>query len=84
MKIHELKAVNPFFNDIWNGIKNFDVRLNDRNFKIGDFLLLREYSLNGYEFREILCKIIYFFDGHLMLKEGYVILGIKIIEKLEN
>jgi len=84
MIIHELKTVNPFFTDIWNGIKSFEVRLNDRNFKVGDSILLKEYSLNGYESREILCKIIYFFSGHLMLKKGYVVLGIKIIKKMEK
>ena len=81
MTIHELKTVQPFFNDIWNGIKKFDVRLNDRDFKVGDFLLLKEYGLKGYEPREILCEIIYFFNGWLMLKEGYVVLGIKVKEK---
>lgn len=84
MKFHELKAVNPFFTDVWKGIKKFEVRFNDRDYQIGDQLLLREYSLNGYESREILCEIIYIFKGALMLKKGYVILGIKIINKIKE
>ncbi|KKN58977.1 hypothetical protein LCGC14_0546520 [marine sediment metagenome] len=84
MITHSLKTVNPFFSDIWNGIKKFDVRLNDRDFKVGDSLFLKEYGLEGYRPRAIMCKIIYFFNGYLMLKDGYVILGIKIIEKIED
>jgi len=85
MKIHKLKTVNPYFNDIWNRIKNFDVRQNDRNFKIGEYLLLREYdpnTLNKYLFRELLCRIFYIFKDSKFLKKGFIIMGIHIIEKV--
>lgn len=87
MKTHELKAINPYFSDVWHGIKNFEVRKNDREFKVGDFLLLREYDPQNisefqYLFREILCKITYLFENHDFLKEGYVILGIEVIEAM--
>jgi hypothetical protein len=44
MKKHELKVWPPFFNDIISGRKEFEVRENDRGFKVGDHLVLKEYD----------------------------------------
>lgn len=40
--IHELKILPEYFNEIMYGRKKFEVRFNDRNFKVGDTLLLKE------------------------------------------
>jgi hypothetical protein len=40
---HELKTINPFFTDIMKKVKNFEIRKNDRDFKIGDILVLKEF-----------------------------------------
>lgn len=42
MTIHDLKILPNFFEQVANGNKTFEIRKNDRNFKIGDVLLLRE------------------------------------------
>ena len=34
--IHELKCEAPYFQAILDGIKNFELRLNDRGFQVGD------------------------------------------------
>lgn len=39
-----LKTIQPFFNDVAFGSKRFEVRKNDRDFKVGDFLVLQEYD----------------------------------------
>jgi hypothetical protein len=44
MKTHELKTWPVFYKDIVNGTKTFEVRQNDRDFQLGDLLLLREYD----------------------------------------
>lgn len=49
MTLHQLKTVYPYFDDIWEGRKTFEVRLDDRidqegSFKQGDILLLREWN----------------------------------------
>ncbi len=85
MKIHELKTIPQFFSDVWDGFKSFEVRENDRNFKVGDLLLLREYDIERHEKhrymgREMLCEINYIYDEAKFLKEGYVILGIKTLK----
>jgi hypothetical protein len=40
---HELKIWPPFFEHLADGRKRFDVRFNDRKFKIGDAIKFREY-----------------------------------------
>lgn len=42
MKIHYLKSLPAFFNDLESGLKNFEIRRNDRGFKPGDMLVLQE------------------------------------------
>lgn len=36
--IHELKTLPEYFELVRKGIKNFEVRKNDRDFKVGDML----------------------------------------------
>jgi hypothetical protein len=42
--IHELKCWPEYFQPLFDGTKNFEMRKNDRNFKVGDDVLLREWS----------------------------------------
>lgn len=43
-KIHELKVKPVYFEAVKEGIKTFELRRDDRNFKVGDILLLREWE----------------------------------------
>lgn len=45
---HELKTWPIYFEQVWNGSKNFEVRKNDRAFQKGDTVVLREYRNGGY------------------------------------
>lgn len=40
MEIHRLKTDSGFYHDILHSKKRFDIRKNDRDFAIGDLLLL--------------------------------------------
>ena len=42
-KEHELKSWEEFFQDVVDDIKTFEIRKNDRKFKVGDLLVLREF-----------------------------------------
>lgn len=60
-----------------DGTKTFECRYNDRDFKVGDELLLREYDpQKGYTYRCIVRKITYILSVFIGLKDGYVILGV--------
>lgn len=44
MKLHNLKIDKEIIDLKMRGVKNWEIRLNDRDFKIGDILFLREYN----------------------------------------
>jgi ASC-1-like (ASCH) protein len=46
--IHELKTWPQYFQDIKEGKKTFEIRKNDRNYQVGDVLLLKEWEPKGY------------------------------------
>ena len=80
MAIHELK-INPlYYSYVESGIKTFEIRKNDRDFKIGDVLHLKEYTKNCYSGNEILCEITYILKDINGLESGYSILGIEVFK----
>ncbi len=74
MTIHELKTEPQFFHAIIAGLKTFEIRFNDRNFKVGDELRLREYDTDHYTGREIFRIVTYLTD--FMQCEGYVVMSL--------
>lgn len=80
MKIHELKTLPEYFLEQIKGTKQFEVRKNDRDFKVGDVLILKEYD-NGYTGSEISVIVTYILKDFVGLKDGYVVLGTRPIVK---
>ena len=78
-EVHHLKTVQPYFYDVISGRKTFEVRKNDRNFKVGDMLMLEEYIPMGARYTGIVSpyEITYILDSPEYCKAGYVVLGIK-------
>lgn len=77
--IHELKLSTVYFLDVILGKKTFEVRKNDRNFKLGDLLALNEYDtkLQYYTGNSCLVYIDYILENNEYCKEGYVVMTIK-------
>jgi hypothetical protein len=80
--VHSLKIWPEFINDIGKGVKTFEVRKNDRDFRVGDLLELREYdpATKAYRARSIVCRITYVLtaDAGFGLIEGWCVLGIEL------
>jgi hypothetical protein len=76
---HELKILPQWFADVSTGKKNFEIRRNDRDFKVGDYLLLKEYERGHYTGRELKKRIQYIYqgDGNYGLSEEFCILGLE-------
>ena len=81
---HELKCWPEFFSAIVSGEKTFELRKDDRGFKVGDVLRLREWSParpeahGGYTGRSLRVTVSYVLSGWA-LADGYVVMGIKLI-----
>lgn len=78
MDIHELKISPKYFDDVNKNKKRFELRKDDRDYKVGDLITLREYDNGQYTGREIKNIPI----GYILrnvpeygLREGYCILG---------
>lgn len=78
MEVHELKILPWWFEDVATGEKQFEIRRNDRNFRVGDILFLREYNRGKYTGRScrVFIKYIYQGDGTFGLNSDFCILGI--------
>ena len=82
MTIHKLKLSTIYYDDSASGIKTFEIRNNDRNFKVGDILELREYVWSNLEKRgaytgAVHWKVItYILNDKEYLHEGFVCLGV--------
>lgn len=73
--IHKLKIRPEYFKAVSAGEKKFEIRKNDRDFNVGDFLVLREYT-NECTGRQAIFKITYILADPEFLKPGYVALSI--------
>ena len=82
MKAHELKTWPEYFTSIDLGLKNFEIRENDRGFDEGDLLVLKEWNphTKAYTGRIITAVVTFLLDDLSgFLKEGYVALGICVL-----
>ena len=83
--IHELKTDSEVFQAVVEGRKTFEIRFNDRDFKVGDELVLLETIHTGeqmkqgkpllYSGNELHKTVSYVLSGY-GLQDGWVILGI--------
>lgn len=79
-KFHALKCTHTFFEDLMTEKKNFELRKNDRNYQIGDKLVLQEtykcLCFPLYTGRYIFREITYILKNFEGLKDSYCILGL--------
>lgn len=75
--VHEIKLSHVFFDDVQSGKKSFELRKDDRDYQIGDELLLSEIKDNVLTGRTVRVKVIYKLAGFAGLEAGYCILGIE-------
>jgi hypothetical protein len=80
MKTHELKTWPEPFDAMERGLKPFEIRRNDRDYRIGDILRLREWrpADEQYTGRELLRKVVFILDNpQFGIKNGFVVMAVK-------
>lgn len=79
-RIHELKTWPEPFEAMAEGRKPFEVRWDDRDFRVGDYLLLQEYIPGhdpGFTGREIMRQVTFVLaGGQFDLPVGVVVMGL--------
>jgi hypothetical protein len=86
MKIHELRCWPDSFQAVWDGIKTFEVRVDDRNYRDGDQLLLSEYDphTERYSGRKVLVDVPYLLPGGqccTVLSVSAVVMSIRVVSR---
>jgi hypothetical protein len=84
MKEHELKCWPEFFVPISHRLKTFEIRKNDRDFQVGDILILEEWDPEDEDYTG---RTITAFVPYIMrpgsgptsgIKDGFVIMALEI------
>lgn len=92
--IHNLKTDPDVFAASWFGEKEYEIRFDDRDFKVGDRLILRETEHTGEEMKQgkeliytgrmIACYVTHKLNDCYGLKEGWCILDWHVEDYFEN
>jgi hypothetical protein len=75
--VHSLKSLPHFFTSLVDSSKTFEIRKNDRNYRVGDTLRLREWNADteqysGFEVTRVVIYITAFAQ-----QPGWVVMGIR-------
>jgi hypothetical protein len=79
---HELKTIQPYYDAVARGEKTFEIRYDDRNYKVGQRLWLREYDYQAeiYPGPSVYADVTYVTD--YQQDSGYVVLGIRLVDRV--
>lgn len=71
-----LKIQPQYFEEVRNGNKSFEIRKNDRDFKVGDTLYLQEYNPLAQEYTgEVVKREITYITNYAQ-QENYIVMAI--------
>lgn len=83
---HELKTWPQYFQRVWDGVKTFEVRKNDRDFQVGDGVTLHEWNpeTETYTGRHAITEIRYIMQGGFGLPQDICVFQIGNVAKVES
>lgn len=90
---HELKTWPEYFNDVVHGAKRFELRKDDREFAVGDTLILKEWQpvksdsvptdVGNFTGRKARVRVTYMIHGpRFGLAAGFCIMGFRMLQPI--
>lgn len=76
--VHQIKLKRQYFKDVADGKKTFELRKNDRGYRVGDVLDMREIKDGEETGQHIRAEITYMLENYEGIEEGYCILAIRL------
>lgn len=76
---HLLKIMPEYYTAVSSGAKTFEVRLNDRDFKVDDILVLREWFDSSYTGRLTIVRVDYVLKDTPHLLPNYCVMAITLL-----
>lgn len=81
---HELKCHPKYFQRLATGQKNFEIRENDRNYQVGDRLIIKEYDPQigwpDHGAYDVLVFDVTYIETYALV-QGFVALGLRQVEQ---
>lgn len=74
MAVHELKIEPKYFAPVIEGIKTFEIRKDDRGYKCGDLLHLKEFDGEAFTGKSVIMEVTYI--TYYNQVQGYAVLAI--------
>ena len=79
-KVHQIRLAKPYFDDVANGIKTFELRKNDRGYKKGDILEMMEFADGKNTGRMVKVLVTYILEDYTGIEDGYCIMATKLMK----
>lgn len=79
-KVHQIRLAKPYFDDVVNGIKTFELRKNDRGYKKGDILEMMEFADGKNTGRMVKVLVTYILEDYTGIEDGYCIMATKLMK----
>jgi hypothetical protein len=79
---HYLKTWPEYFEAVRKRKKRFEIRLNDRDYRTGDILILQEFDPNKQAYtgiNDITAVVTYTLDKKPFVPDGYIIMSINVM-----
>ena len=76
-RIHTLKCWPEFFAAVVEGRKRFEIRKNDRDFRVGDCLVLQEWNPATEQYTREMCSLRVTYLTSAFMGEGFVALSVE-------
>lgn len=79
-KVHQIRLAKPYFDDVANGIKTFELRKNDRGYKKGDILEMMEFADGKNTGRMVKVLVTYILEDYTGIEDEYCIMATKLMK----